>query len=126
MSAFKITAVSFAATLLFGCMSATVSKSVQYTTTPARAFECAMGAARDIGLMIESSDSEAGTFAATKIGSPSLDPQDMANYQTSFVVDKQTKTVEVDIQSFGQLMPGDEAVAKMTTDFQSAFQKRCM
>lgn len=115
-----IVAILAALVVITGCATST-TKSVPYTGSFDQAFECALGATRDAGLKIESADSKSGVFAAVKISGMPYSP----NYQAYGAVDKQSKAVQIDVQSFGQILPGDDQLRKITQDFQQAFAKRC-
>lgn len=104
-----------------GCSTAVVH-NVPYRGTADSAYECALGAARDIGFQIESSDQRAGVFSAVKPEKSMLQP---GNFQGSFSVDRQQKSVHLNIQGFGQLPLDENTIKKISSDFQAAFAKRC-
>ena len=105
--------------LLMGCTT-TTTKNVPYTTSADRAFECALGAARDGGLQVASSDAKAGIFAATT-GASFVS----VGMQMSFAVDKQARAVQVITTNYGGGLPGSSNSEKVVSDFQAAFSKRC-
>ena len=105
--------------LLMGCTT-TTTKNVSYTTSADRAFECALGAARDGGLQVTSSDTKAGIFAATTGGNSFA-----AGLQMSFAVDKQARAVQVITTNHSGGLPGSSNPERVVSDFQTAFSKRC-
>jgi hypothetical protein len=108
--------LSFA--LLMGCTT-TTTKNVPYTTTADRAYECALGAARDGGLQVATSDAKAGIFQVITGGGFA------GGMQISFAVDKQARAVNVIATNHGGGMPGAGNPEKIVADFQAAFSKRC-
>ena len=107
--------------VLLGCTSAPTANNIPFSTTAERAFECAMGAARDTGFQIESSDGKSGIFSAVKMGSSNFSP----SYQASFAIDKQLGAVQTNIQTFNQMYADQSAADKLTSEFQMAFSRRC-
>ncbi len=105
-------------TVLVGCAT-TTTKNISYTTTADRAYECALGAARDGGLQVAMSDTKAGIFSVITGGGFA------GGMQISFAVDKQAKVVNVIATNHGAGMPGASNSEKIVADFQSAFSKRC-
>jgi hypothetical protein len=104
--------------LVMGCAT-TITKNMPYTTTADRAYECALGAVRDMGLQVATSDAKAGIFQVITGGGFA------GGMQISFAVDKQSKAVNVIATNHGGGMPGAGDPEKITTGFQTAFSKRC-
>jgi hypothetical protein len=104
--------------LLMGCTT-TTTKNVPYTTTADRAYECALGAARDGGLQVATSDARAGIFSVVTGGGFA------GGIQISFAVDKQARAVNVIATNYGGGMPGAGNPEKLVADFQTAFSRRC-
>jgi Na+-translocating ferredoxin:NAD+ oxidoreductase RnfG subunit len=108
----------FSVTVTLGCTT-TTSKNIPYTTTADRAFDCALGAARDTGLQVATSDTKAGIFTVVTGGGFA------GGIQLSFAVDKQSKVVNVIGTNYGGGMPGAGDPEKLIAGFQTAFSKRC-
>lgn len=104
--------------LLVGCAT-TTTRNVPYTTTADRAFECALGAARDGGLQVATSDAKAGIFTVVTTAGFA------GGMQISFAVDKPGRVVNVIATNHYGGMPGAVDPEKIVTGFQAAFSKRC-
>lgn len=119
------TSLAVLAFMVAGCSTPTVKQEFSFTKSPAEAFDCAVSAARDIGLGIESSDAATGVFSAMTSEMQLGGLVGGSARQYYFAVDKKLKTVSVRVESFNQINTDVAPVQKQIADFQASFRKRC-
>lgn len=111
--------------MIAGCSTPPVKHEFSFSKSPNEAFDCAIGAARDIGLGIELSDAAAGVFSGMTMENNLGGVLGMSARQFYFAVDKKMKAVSVRVESYNQLNTDTAPIQKLITEFQASFKKRC-
>ncbi len=119
--------VAVFAILLVGCAAPPPLKhEFSFSNTSAEAFDCALFAARDIGLSIKSTDAVSGVFLADRLQLNAGGMLGGSEQNFNFSVDKQLKLVSVRAEGFDTLGLDQSAkLRKFVDEFQSSFKKRC-
>lgn len=123
--AFRMGSLSLLVSLILGCSTPPVREEFSFNQRPQDAYDCALSAARSIGLGIESSDAASGVFAGMTIEQNVGGLLGSSARQYYFAIDKLTKTVSVRVESYNQINTDVAPVRKLVQDFQVAFKRRC-
>lgn len=113
--------------LLVGCAAPPpLKQEFAFSNTSAEAFDCALFAARDIGLSIKSTDAVSGVFLADRLQLNAGGMLGGSEQSFNFSVDKQLKVVSIRAEGFDSLGLDQSAkLRKFIDEFQSSFKKRC-
>lgn len=113
--------------LLVGCASPPpLKQEFSFSNTSAEAFDCAIFAARDVGLSIRSSDPVSGILYADKVDLTAGGLLGASEQSFNIAVDKQLKVVSVraeGVDAWG--IDQSSKMRKFVDEFQSSFKKRC-